>query len=503
MLRLVPQIRENSHAALVGISSTFVSLGSPSLAPTMGWIAIAEGKGLKMSETAANEPDITLQHRSLSVGPRNTRSPSLSRSRSMVRNRTGHSLKARNRYDLDPEPAHSAPETEYKAPLSARDNTNQRRGMDGGHYSHPNTPLQHSCEAAAPFSAYSAPPRDIEGFEQLSAGVIGHHPRCLVVESRSTTPAERLSTESCHTVAVMESMGSTNRANANAEHPGGILNASARGNADTDDSTVGIDEDDMQSHRSYLTKATKQFQRNAKAFDRKLGRSFDDTLRMRSRSHILPPKSYGDPCGEIGGASNTQHTLIQADLSDMGIYMEKERRKLERRSSYFGSEIRFMTALMDISRRVCAVAKAGRQQFLKAELTLLNHSLDKHTCIPLWCPESGGQHHHRIVRIPTEDTVVLNSAERAPYLLTLEVLDPDGSASLEDPCAGLSAGDAVASAREVDSEHAGKWTSAPTHRQPNVAPAAVETIGNGSAIAGDSDTEGVTELNNAQSTIAA
>ncbi|KAJ1799663.1 Phosphatidylinositol 4-kinase pik1alpha (PI4-kinase)(PtdIns-4-kinase), partial [Coemansia sp. RSA 2399] len=66
MFRLVPQIRENSHAALVGISSTFVSLGSPSLALTMGWIAIAEGKGLKLSETAADEPDITLQHRSLS-----------------------------------------------------------------------------------------------------------------------------------------------------------------------------------------------------------------------------------------------------------------------------------------------------------------------------------------------------------------------------------------------------------------------------------------------------
>ncbi|KAJ1788866.1 Phosphatidylinositol 4-kinase pik1alpha (PI4-kinase)(PtdIns-4-kinase), partial [Coemansia sp. RSA 2399] len=259
----------------------------------------------------------------------------------------------------------------------------------------------------------------------------------------------------------------------------------------------------MQSRRSYLTKATKQFQRNAKTFDRKLGRSFDDTLRMRSRSHILHPDTYSDPCRGIGGTSDTQHTQVQADLDDMGVYMEKERRKLERRSSYFGSEIRFMTALMDISRRVCAVAKAGRQQFLKAELTLLNHSLDKHTCIPLWCPESGAQHHHRIVRIPTEDTVVLNSAERAPYLLTLEVLDPDESTSPEDPCAELSAGDTVPSAREVDSEHAGKWTSAPTHKQSTVAPAAVEAIDNDSAITEDSDTECVTGLNNAQSTVAA
>ncbi|KAJ2835254.1 Phosphatidylinositol 4-kinase pik1alpha (PI4-kinase)(PtdIns-4-kinase), partial [Coemansia sp. 'formosensis'] len=91
------------------------------------------------------------------------------------------------------------------------------------------------------------------------------------------------------------------------------------------------------------------------------------------------------------------------------------------------AEIKFMTTLMDISQRVCAVSRLGRQQFLKAELTLLNHNLDKSTCIPLWCPDSNGLCHHRIVRIPTEDTVVLNSAERAPYLLTLEVLEPERS----------------------------------------------------------------------------
>ncbi|KAI9473169.1 kinase-like domain-containing protein [Coemansia mojavensis] len=104
-----------------------------------------------------------------------------------------------------------------------------------------------------------------------------------------------------------------------------------------------------------------------------------------------------------------------------------KRPKLERRAGYFSSEIKFVTALMDISQRVCAVPKVGRQQFLKAELTLFNHALDHNACVPLWCPDAGGARHHRIVRIPTEDTVVLNSAERAPYLLTLEVLEPSDS----------------------------------------------------------------------------
>jgi hypothetical protein len=53
-------------------------------------------------------------------------------------------------------------------------------------------------------------------------------------------------------------------------------------------------------------------------------------------------------------------------------------------------------------------------------------------CVPLWCtssdtPQSDGvpQPHHRIVRIPPSESVVLNSAERAPYLLVLEILHGD------------------------------------------------------------------------------
>ena len=50
----------------------------------------------------------------------------------------------------------------------------------------------------------------------------------------------------------------------------------------------------------------------------------------------------------------------------------------------------------------------------------------------MWCPSSDnpGNHrlpepHHRIVRIPPGEAVVLNSAERAPYLLLIEVLAGD------------------------------------------------------------------------------
>jgi hypothetical protein len=53
-------------------------------------------------------------------------------------------------------------------------------------------------------------------------------------------------------------------------------------------------------------------------------------------------------------------------------------------------------------------------------------------CLPLWCTyprksayDTDVQVHHRIVRIPPSESVVLNSAERAPYLLLVEVLHGD------------------------------------------------------------------------------
>lgn len=52
--------------------------------------------------------------------------------------------------------------------------------------------------------------------------------------------------------------------------------------------------------------------------------------------------------------------------------------------------------------------------------------------MPMWCSSSdnpasrnASQPHHKIVRIPPGESVVLNSAERAPYLLIIEILHDD------------------------------------------------------------------------------
>ncbi|KAL1665867.1 kinase-like domain-containing protein [Schizophyllum commune] len=103
------------------------------------------------------------------------------------------------------------------------------------------------------------------------------------------------------------------------------------------------------------------------------------------------------------------------------------------RSHYCRSEIQFILTLENISNRLLVVPRPARVSALRAELTALNHQLPAEVCMPMWCttsdqphPDTGIPHpHHRIVRIPPGESVVLNSAERAPYLLLIEVLNDD------------------------------------------------------------------------------
>ncbi|KAJ6596909.1 kinase-like protein [Mycena vulgaris] len=102
------------------------------------------------------------------------------------------------------------------------------------------------------------------------------------------------------------------------------------------------------------------------------------------------------------------------------------------RSQYCRSEIQFLLTLENISNRLLVVPRPARVSALRAELTALNHKLPAEVCMPMWCsssdtprPHGVPQPHHRIVRIPPGESVVLNSAEHAPYLLLIEILNDD------------------------------------------------------------------------------
>jgi phosphatidylinositol 4-kinase len=101
------------------------------------------------------------------------------------------------------------------------------------------------------------------------------------------------------------------------------------------------------------------------------------------------------------------------------------------RSNYFRNETQFLSALEDISNRLVIVPKPARLSALRAELALIAQDLPAEVDIPLLSPPTlkegiaSQSQHHRIVRINPAEATSLNSAERVPYLLMVEVLEED------------------------------------------------------------------------------
>lgn len=99
-------------------------------------------------------------------------------------------------------------------------------------------------------------------------------------------------------------------------------------------------------------------------------------------------------------------------------------------SHYGRTAMQFFQALQDIPVRLQPLPKPARLSALRAELTSLNRTLPTEVCFPTWCQGTAmddprQERHHRVVRISASEAVVLNSADRVPYLLHVEVLRND------------------------------------------------------------------------------
>ncbi|KAI1854722.1 hypothetical protein JX266_000840 [Neoarthrinium moseri] len=101
------------------------------------------------------------------------------------------------------------------------------------------------------------------------------------------------------------------------------------------------------------------------------------------------------------------------------------------RQNYFRCQTAFLTALEDISNRLVIVPKQARLSALRAELALITRDLPAEVDIPIICPPTlvdgspSKSRHHRIVRVNPAESTVLNSAEKVPYLLMVEILRDD------------------------------------------------------------------------------
>lgn len=127
--------------------------------------------------------------------------------------------------------------------------------------------------------------------------------------------------------------------------------------------------------------------------------------------------------------SSRRHSHANKGLNPASLTRSQRIRML--RSNYFRSQTQFLAALEDISNRLVAVPKPARLSALRAELALIAQDLPAEVDVPLLCPatlEDGvasKSKHHRIVRLNPAEATSLNSAERVPYLLMVEVLRED------------------------------------------------------------------------------
>ena len=101
------------------------------------------------------------------------------------------------------------------------------------------------------------------------------------------------------------------------------------------------------------------------------------------------------------------------------------------RQHYFRTETQFLTALEGISSRLVSVPKQARLSALRAELALVAQDLPAEVDVPVICPPTlvdgtaSRSKHHRIVRLNPAEATSLNSAEKVPYLLMLELIRDD------------------------------------------------------------------------------
>ncbi|GJJ12137.1 hypothetical protein Clacol_006378 [Clathrus columnatus] len=154
---------------------------------------------------------------------------------------------------------------------------------------------------------------------------------------------------------------------------------------------------------------------------------------MHAHSHCLSTPAISD-------TKQSPNFLHLHSLDNLLQKYDLRSQRLLLRGHYLRSEdiermnqAQFMLGLESIATKLLVVPRPARVSALRAELTNLNHRLPAEICLPLWChtsdtpsiPNGNKNSHHRIVRIPPSEGVVLNSAERAPYLLIIEILHDD------------------------------------------------------------------------------
>ncbi|XP_039219267.1 phosphatidylinositol 4-kinase beta isoform X2 [Crotalus tigris] len=148
-----------------------------------------------------------------------------------------------------------------------------------------------------------------------------------------------------------------------------------------------------------------------------------DELKPAPRRRELPPLVPAPEAGLSPTKRTHQRSKSDATVSiSLGSNLKRtaSNPKVENEDEpvRLAPEREFIKSLMAIGKRLTTLpTKEQKTQRLISELSLLNHKLPAR----VWLPSAGFEHH--VVRVPHTQAVVLNSKDKAPYLIYVEVLE--------------------------------------------------------------------------------
>ncbi|KAG0192038.1 Phosphatidylinositol 4-kinase pik1alpha (PI4-kinase)(PtdIns-4-kinase) [Apophysomyces sp. BC1034] len=358
------KVRENAMPALVGMGALLAGIGQPLMTRQAGRIAIAQGRRNRVLSMASSNVTVPARRNTLGADPLAGDLPPL--------------------YDSSPPSKESA----VSIPASIETVPSLQRRLDTPYQSASQPDLPISKRRSSHFNPFTSSP----SLEDLHRGKAFSVSRYLKSAHQKLNRKIRPSS----------------------------LESPSKSMSVFDPKLTALGQSSVPTNSAPLSPALSQCSASSEEVF---------THKPRTRHSLVPRISTSFDSSELASRSDGDYT--DSDCSSDEDYsalsqLSLDHRKSLLRSNYFRSEMQFLLALVDIATRLVIVPKTARMNALHAELTLLNHNLPAEICIPLWCPATAEKpHHHRVVRISPADAVVLNSAERAPYLLMIEVLDDE------------------------------------------------------------------------------
>jgi phosphatidylinositol 4-kinase B len=131
----------------------------------------------------------------------------------------------------------------------------------------------------------------------------------------------------------------------------------------------------------------------------------------------------------------------------------------KRRQTTFGATLDFVEALCTASSGLTAFRPEEREWALRKALQRINTELERasKSGMAVWFPM--GRHNQRVVRLAWRESSLLNSTEKAPFTLLIEVLDEDAAQEAAEKTAAAIAAAAAAANNDDDDDGTGMLSS--------------------------------------------